>query len=109
MVEAVLRDVQVHDKRIDLAWEDGIWVAFGKDLDLKGKVEYKGSDLFLLPNVYDAHVHLNDPGRTSWENVSTGTKALARGGVTLYTDMPLNSSPVTTNRKALELKKEAAK
>jgi allantoinase len=44
----------------------------------------------------DAHVHLNEPGRTEWEGFNTGTKAAASGGVTTVIDMPLNAIPPTT-------------
>ncbi|KAL2260439.1 hypothetical protein VTK26DRAFT_5536 [Humicola hyalothermophila] len=54
------------------------------------------SPKFLLPGLVDAHVHLNEPGRTEWEGFHTGTKAAASGGVTTVIDMPLNAIPPTT-------------
>ncbi|OTA86886.1 hypothetical protein M434DRAFT_399693 [Hypoxylon sp. CO27-5] len=54
-----------------------------------------GSKL-LIPGLVDAHVHLNEPGRTEWEGFSTGTRAAASGGVTTVVDMPLNAIPPTT-------------
>lgn len=54
-----------------------------------------GSKL-LLPGLVDAHVHLNEPGRTEWEGFYTGTRAAASGGVTTVIDMPLNAIPPTT-------------
>ncbi|KAK1994896.1 allantoinase [Colletotrichum falcatum] len=50
----------------------------------------------LLPGLVDAHVHLNEPGRTEWEGFWTGTRAAASGGVTTVVDMPLNAIPPTT-------------
>jgi allantoinase len=50
----------------------------------------------LLPGLVDAHVHLNEPGRTEWEGFRTGTMAAASGGVTTVIDMPLNAIPPTT-------------
>ncbi|KAF1734310.1 Allantoinase [Beauveria bassiana] len=50
----------------------------------------------LLPGLVDAHVHLNEPGRTEWEGFWTGTRAAASGGVTTVIDMPLNAIPPTT-------------
>ena len=50
----------------------------------------------LLPGLVDAHVHLNEPGRTEWEGFYTGTQAAAFGGVTTVIDMPLNAIPPTT-------------
>ena len=58
----------------------------------------------LLPGLVDAHVHLNEPGRTEWEGFETGTKAAASGGVTTVIDMPLNAIPPTTTVSGLNEK-----
>uniref|UniRef100_A0A4W6EYF6 allantoinase n=1 Tax=Lates calcarifer TaxID=8187 RepID=A0A4W6EYF6_LATCA len=50
----------------------------------------------VMPGIVDSHVHVNEPGRTSWEGFWTATKAAAAGGVTTIVDMPLNSIPPTT-------------
>ena len=65
-------------------------------------------DRILMPGVIDAHVHVNEPGRTEWEGFETATKAAAAGGVTTIVDMPLNASPVTTTAAAFREKLEAA-
>ncbi|KAF8658321.1 hypothetical protein AX16_002089 [Volvariella volvacea WC 439] len=65
-------------------------------------------DKYLLPGLVDAHVHLNEPGRTDWEGFWTGTRAAASGGVTTVVDMPLNSIPPTTTVENLEAKRDAA-
>lgn len=65
-------------------------------------------ELAISPGVIDAHVHVNEPGRTDWEGFETATRAAAAGGVTTIVDMPLNSSPVTTTVAALEEKRAAA-
>lgn len=62
----------------------------------------------LLPGLVDAHVHLNEPGRTEWEGFWTGTRAAAFGGVTTVIDMPLNAIPPTTTIAGLEEKVAAA-
>jgi allantoinase len=62
----------------------------------------------LLPGLVDAHVHLNEPGRTEWEGFYTGTQAAAFGGVTTVVDMPLNAIPPTTTVAGLHEKIEAA-
>ncbi|KXN90580.1 Allantoinase [Leucoagaricus sp. SymC.cos] len=62
----------------------------------------------VLPGLVDAHVHLNEPGRTDWEGFWTGTRAAASGGVTTVIDMPLNSIPPTTTVNNLTVKREAA-
>lgn len=65
-------------------------------------------DETLIPGLVDAHVHVNEPGRTEWEGFSSATKAAAAGGVTTIVDMPLNSIPSTVTGPALELKQWVA-
>ncbi len=65
-------------------------------------------DALILPGLVDTHVHVNEPGRTEWEGFSSATQAAAAGGITTILDMPLNSSPVTTNIIALDKKRAAA-
>jgi len=67
------------------------------------------SPKLLLPGLVDAHVHLNEPGRTEWEGFYTGTQAAAFGGVTTVVDMPLNAIPPTTTVAGLKEKIAAAK
>ncbi len=66
------------------------------------------SPCILLPGLVDAHVHLNEPGRTEWEGFWTGTRAAAFGGVTTVIDMPLNAIPPTTTVSGLKEKVAAA-
>ncbi|KAG2233302.1 allantoinase [Thamnidium elegans] len=63
----------------------------------------------LMPGLVDAHVHLNEPGRTEWEGFETGTKAAAAGGITTVIDMPLNAIPPTTTVSNFKTKLDAAK
>ena len=67
------------------------------------------SPCILLPGLVDAHVHLNEPGRTEWEGFWTGTRAAAFGGVTTVVDMPLNAVPPTTTVAGLREKVAAAR
>ena len=82
---------------------------------LSGRVEREGvpfesfGNKVIMPGVVEAHVHINEPGRTEWEGFETATKAAAAGGITTLIEMPLNASPVTTTVDALKLKLEAAK
>lgn len=66
------------------------------------------SPYVLLPGLVDAHVHLNEPGRTEWEGFYTGTQAAAFGGVTTVVDMPLNAIPPTTTVDNFKVKLQAA-
>nr|MBU9936698.1 amidohydrolase family protein [Ferruginibacter sp.] len=66
-------------------------------------------DNILMPGIIDAHVHINEPGRTDWEGFDTGTQAAAAGGITTIADMPLNANPVTTTVNAFNEKLHASK
>ncbi|MEG9227386.1 allantoinase AllB [Aeromicrobium sp. Sec7.5] len=63
---------------------------------------------YVVPGIVDTHVHINEPGRTTWEGFSSATEAAALGGATTLLDMPLNSIPPTTTVEHLRLKREAA-
>jgi allantoinase len=64
--------------------------------------------LHVFPGVIDAHVHFNEPGRTDWEGLETGSHAVAAGGGTLFFDMPLNAHPPTIDAESFRMKQAAA-
>jgi len=66
------------------------------------------NNLIVMPGIIDAHVHINEPGRTNWEGFDTATKAAAIGGITTLIEMPLNANPVTTTVNAFKLKQKAS-
>jgi allantoinase len=66
-------------------------------------------DSVVMAGLVDTHVHINAPGRTSWEGFETATRAAAAGGVTTLVDMPLNSIPATTTLEALKVKRDEAR
>ena len=56
--------------------------------------------LHLLPGVIDDQVHFRDPGLTHKEDLRTGSRACAAGGVTSFLEMP-NTVPQTVTVEAL--------
>ncbi len=61
------------------------------------------SGLWLIPGVIDDQVHFRDPGLTHKEDLTTGSRACAKGGITTFLEMP-NTKPTTTTLEALEQK-----
>ena len=59
--------------------------------------------LHLMPGVIDDQVHFRDPGLTHKEDIRTGSRACAAGGVTSFLEMP-NTVPQTVTVEALEAK-----
>ena len=91
--------------------EDGrITAVLDRDEAVDGAREVVlAADEVLLPGIVDAHVHVNEPGRTQWEGFATATRAAAAGGITTIVDMPLNSLPSTVTVDALRTKQDAAR
>ncbi len=95
-------------RQAEIAVVEGRVVALGPEIIGTGKEEIDARGLHIFPGVIDAHVHFNEPGRTSWEGFATGTKALAVGGTTTFFDMPLNAHPPTLDANSFDLKLASA-
>ena len=91
-------------KITDLGVSDGKIVALESEISGSARAEIDARGLHVLPGVIDAHVHFNEPGRTDWEGIASGSRAFAAGGGTTFVDMPLNSSPVTIDGRSFDLK-----
>ena len=92
-------DLAVAEEKI-VAVEETFSGSFVHEIDARG--------LHLFPGLIDAHVHFNEPGRTDWEGIETGSRALAAGGGTVFFDMPLNAHPPTIDGESFDLKLAAA-
>lgn len=94
----------------DLLLEDGKVSQIGKHLSADGMEVVDGTGLVAAPGLVDMHVHLRDPGLTYKEDVFTGCRAAAAGGVTSLLAMP-NTKPAMdtpeTVRDLLERAKTA--
>jgi dihydroorotase len=88
-VSVVIEDEQIAD--IDPASQ----LAVDEVIDASG--------LHLLPGVIDDQVHFREPGLTHKEELSTASRACAKGGVTTFLEMP-NTVPATTTQIRLEEK-----
>ena len=87
----------------DIAIDGGHITDVGPNLT-GNREEIDATGLHIFPGGVDSHVHLNEPGRTEWEDIAHGSAALAAGGYTSFIDMPLNNLPVTTTVDAFDLK-----
>ena len=61
------------------------------------------SGLYLLPGAIDDQVHFREPGLTHKEDLATGSRACAKGGITTFLEMP-NTKPATTTQARLNEK-----
>ena len=93
------RDIGVIDGKIIEIGALGAASA-GERIDCRG--------LHVLPGVIDSQVHFREPGLTHKEDLETGSRAAALGGVTAVFEMP-NTNPTTTSAQALADKIARAK
>ena len=83
----------------DLRVEDGIITQIGVvDAPIGEVVDGRG--LTLMPGVIDPQVHFREPGAEHKEDLESGGRAAAAGGVTSLLEMP-NTKPPTVTREAL--------
>ena len=93
------RDIAVRDGRI-AEIGDLNTASAGERIDCRG--------LHILPGVIDSQVHFREPGLVHKEDLETGSRASALGGVTAVFEMP-NTDPTTTTAEALADKLARAK
>ncbi len=86
----------------DVGIADGKIVSLGDGSTAREEIDATG--LHVFPGVMDSHVHFNEPGRTDWEGIETGSHALAAGGGTMFFDMPLNAHPPTCDARSFDEK-----
>ncbi|MGB7156849.1 MAG: allantoinase AllB [Tepidisphaeraceae bacterium] len=91
-----------------IAVSDEKVVEVAPDIAGPAREEIDATGLHIFPGVIDPHVHFNEPGRTEWEGIATGSAALAAGGGTCFFDMPLNSSPPVLDGASFDAKLAAA-
>ena len=69
--------------------------------------EIDATGLVLLPGVIDPQVHFREPGLEHKEDLTTASRACAKGGVTSFLEMP-NTVPLTITQAALDDKLDRA-
>ena len=74
---------------------------------LDGETVVDGEGLHLLPGAIDPQVHFREPGQPDKEDIGSGSRAAAAGGVTAFLDMP-NNVPAATSLDAMRAKLDSA-
>jgi dihydroorotase len=84
----------------DIAVRDGRIAAIGDLAHLDAGESIDAIGLHILPGVIDSQVHLREPGLEYKEDLETGGRAAALGGVTAVFEMP-NTKPNTSTPDAI--------
>ena len=95
-----------HLEKLNIGISSGRIAALSSD-PLQGQDEINLEGLHVLPGVIDTQVHFRDPGMTHKEDLESGTRAAALGGVCSVFEMP-NTNPTTTTLEALQNKIKSA-
>jgi len=82
-----------NDVYTDVFISDGKIAEVGQNIRLGADEVIDGTDLVLMPSLFDMHVHFRDPGFTYKEDVLTGCSAALAGGVTGVLAMPNTKPP----------------
>ena len=79
----------------------------GATLSVSGAQIIDAKGLTLIPGAIDPQVHFREPGMEWKEDLGSGSRAAAAGGVTGFLEMP-NTQPTTTTAELMAAKKAIA-
>ena len=109
----LLKNAHVIDPQVglnetaDILIRDGKIVEVGQGLTIEKGVERDLGGKIVLPGLVDMHVHLREPGFEEKEDIASGTRAAAHGGITAVCAMP-NTKPTIDNALGVEYVKARA-
>lgn len=86
--------------RLDILVKNGKIAEIGENISFDGEI-INAEGLYAIPGLVDMHVHLRDPGQTAKEDIITGCRAAAAGGVTSLLAMP-NTTPATDSGEVVK-------
>ncbi len=81
------------DSVCDVLIDSGVITEVGVNITANADETIDATGLLITPGLIDLHTHLRDPGQEYKEDIISGTRAAAAGGVTSLTCMP-NTTPV---------------
>ena len=94
-------------KKADIGVRDGRIEKIGALESSAAETKFDASNLTVLPGCIDEQVHFREPGNTHKEDLESGTRGAALGGITTVFEMP-NTNPSTTTADALSNKVKRA-
>lgn len=104
MASILIKNIRAVDARndavTDVFIENGKIAEVSPNIRLGADEVIDGTDLVLIPSLFDMHVHLRDPGFTHKEDVESGCAAALAGGVTGVLAMP-NTNPPCDNPETI--------
>ena len=97
------------DKVADVLVDNGVISEIGENINADGDVTVIDAEgKIVSPGLVDMHSHLRDPGQEYKEDIKSGTRSAAMGGITSIACMP-NTKPVTDSEPIVTYIKTKAK
>ncbi|MDE5853719.1 MAG: dihydroorotase [Ruminococcus sp.] len=105
MTSILIKNIRAVDANIDIMTDilisDGKIAEIGKNIESEADTVIDGTNLVLMPSLFDMHVHFRDPGFTHKEDILTGCSSALAGGVTGVLAMP-NTKPPCDNPETIK-------
>lgn len=92
---------RVAEESVDIAVKNGVICKIGSCRGIKAKQTLSQKHLHILPGLIDTQVHFREPGMEHKEDISHGSLAALKGGMSAFFEMP-NTIPPTTTNEAFE-------
>lgn len=112
MSTLLIKNIRAVDSKTDSITDvyicDGKIADVGQNLRIGAEQVIDGTDLVLMPSIFDMHVHFRDPGQTHKEDILTGCAAALAGGVTGVLAMP-NTIPACDSPETIRYVIDKAK
>jgi dihydroorotase len=89
------------DETLDILIADGKIASVAPRLEAVGSAVIDASRLVVAPGFIDMHTHVREPGQEKKEDISSASRAAAKGGFTTICAMP-NTTPVNDSRRVTE-------
>lgn len=104
MSSVLIKNIRAVDDKQDFITDiliaEGKIAEIGNDISAEAEEIIDGTNLVVMPSLFDMHVHLRDPGFTHKETIETGCSAALAGGVTGVLAMP-NTKPICDNPETI--------
>jgi len=89
------------DGQFDIRIADGRIAQIAENIIPNGEKIIDASGKIVAPGLVDIHTHLREPGFEYKEDIETGTRSAARGGITSIACMP-NTNPATDSAEIID-------
>ena len=82
------------EEAVDIGIKDGLISEIGSLKKSQGKAVLSLNNIHVLPGLMDTQVHFREPGMEYKEDISHGSLAAVKGGITAFLKCPIRHLPL---------------